>query len=341
MSLTRLLGIAKPMPGAAVPPELRIGGGERRDPDHAALEVGERAARVARVDRGARLDHERQRDAVSLRDARAERADDAVGHARAEPQRVADRDREVADGELARVRERRRRELRSRDAHDGEVVRREAADERGAVGVRTGRDGVRAAAGDDMVVRDHVAVRVEHDSRAEPVGALDLHDGRREPVHDVRDRAAGRPAPPPRAEGARGSSSAERCERKSRRRATPLRRPLRRRPRPRAARPTRDAGAAFAPYTEALGCYRPIPHLQSAHDDLLRHSPRARRRAVRQDGRLLQGQPERDRHRRSPRGHAIAARKARTGSRPSEQRTVRDRRRAHPGKFPDTDAPSE
>src|SRR5581483_6095400 len=47
---------------------------------------------------------------------------------------------------------------------------------------------------------------------------------------------------------------------------------------------------------------RPPAASQSEQDDLLRHTPRARRRAVRQDGRVLQGQPERDRHRRASGG---------------------------------------
>src|SRR3954453_5892488 len=44
-----------------------------------------------------------------------------------------------------------------------------------------------------------------------------------------------------------------------------------------------------------------LPPYDSSHNDLLRDPPRARRRALRQDGRLLQGQPERDGHRRPPR----------------------------------------
>src|SRR5437588_235785 len=46
--------------------ELRIGDGERRDADHPACEVDERAAAVARVDRSARLDRIRQRGAVGF-----------------------------------------------------------------------------------------------------------------------------------------------------------------------------------------------------------------------------------------------------------------------------------
>src|SRR5438067_5271856 len=55
----------EPDAGRRRPTELGIGRRERRNPDHPALEIGERAAGIARVDRGARLDHERQRDAVA------------------------------------------------------------------------------------------------------------------------------------------------------------------------------------------------------------------------------------------------------------------------------------
>ena len=48
--------------------------------------------------------------------------------------------------------------------------------------------------------------------------------------------------------------------------------------------------------------------LDSDQDDLLRDPARARGRALRQDGRVLQGQPERDRHRRPPRGRGSRAR---------------------------------
>jgi hypothetical protein len=56
----------------------------------------------------------------------------------------------------------------------------------------------------------------------------------------------------------------------------------------------------------AASSARPRPSLQSEHDDLLRDPARARGRALRQDGRVLQGQPERDRHRRPPRGRGPA-----------------------------------
>ena len=71
--------------------------------------------------------------------------------------------------------------------------------------------------------------------------------------------------------------------------------------------------------------------LQSEDDDLLRDPARARGRALRQDGRVLQGQPERDRHRRPPRGaRPPKTRPAETGG----KRETRDRRRPRiPGTF--------
>src|SRR5205809_447015 len=45
----------------------------------------------------------------------------------------------------------------------------------------------------------------------------------------------------------------------------------------------------------------PTSSIQSGSDDLLRDPTRARRRALRQDGRVLQGQPERDGDHRPPR----------------------------------------
>jgi hypothetical protein len=52
--------------GRGATAELRIGRGERRNADHAATQIDERAAGVAGIDRGARLHHGRQRVAVSL-----------------------------------------------------------------------------------------------------------------------------------------------------------------------------------------------------------------------------------------------------------------------------------
>src|SRR4029079_9694509 len=80
-------------------PEVRVQGGERRDADDGAVEIDERPAGVARVDGGARLDRRLERDAVALGDLAADGGDDALGDARGEAERIADRDREVADAD--------------------------------------------------------------------------------------------------------------------------------------------------------------------------------------------------------------------------------------------------
>ena len=95
-------------------PDSRDGG---VDPDHPAPPVGERAARVARVERGVGLDDvfdEAARPTVARRERASERADDAGRHAAGEPERVADRDDELADPKPIRVAERGRRSGRHR-----------------------------------------------------------------------------------------------------------------------------------------------------------------------------------------------------------------------------------
>ena len=88
--------------------ELRICRGERRDADHGAVDVDECAARVAGVDRCARLDRGGEDDTVPFRLVAVEGADDAFGEARLKAERVADRHRDVADAEIVRVGEARR-----------------------------------------------------------------------------------------------------------------------------------------------------------------------------------------------------------------------------------------
>src|SRR5690606_41027338 len=65
------------------------------DADQAAIHRDQRAARIARIDRRVGLDEV----LVALADQprAAERADDAVSDRLAEPERVADRDDEIAD----------------------------------------------------------------------------------------------------------------------------------------------------------------------------------------------------------------------------------------------------
>ena len=93
--------------------DLRIGGLERRDADDLAAEVDEGAAAVAGVDRGAGLDGVGQGVAGGLADLAAEGADDALGHARLEPERIAHGQDEVADRELGGVAEGRRGQARA------------------------------------------------------------------------------------------------------------------------------------------------------------------------------------------------------------------------------------
>ena len=89
------------------------GGDLRVDADHAAGRVEQRAARVAGVERRVGLDDVLDREAARRRDAPLQRRDDARGQRALEPERVADRDRRVADAhgggvaELERVQRRR------------------------------------------------------------------------------------------------------------------------------------------------------------------------------------------------------------------------------------------
>src|SRR5581483_5160002 len=169
--------------------ELGIGRAQRRDPDHAAGDVDQRAAGIAGVDRGARLDHVRKRDAAAFRLGAVERADDSLGDARGEAEGIADRHHDVTDLELRRVGERRRPQLAAVHLDDGEIVLRERADElrRQLLAGRRG-DGEAREAADDVVVGDDVAVRVEDDARAEPRWGADLDDRRRHLPEDGDER---------------------------------------------------------------------------------------------------------------------------------------------------------
>jgi hypothetical protein len=165
--------------------ELRIGGRERRDPDEAGLEVDERAAAVAGVDGRAGLDRRADRDAVrALADRPAERADDSLGDARAQTERVAERHHDVPDIELGRVADRHRLQPGRVGADDREVTGDPAPDERRGhllAGGESDREPLRAL--DDVRIGDDVAVTVEHDAGAEPAARRDLHHRRRHLVH--------------------------------------------------------------------------------------------------------------------------------------------------------------
>ena len=140
--------------------------GDRRvDPDDPAAPVGERAAGVARVERCVGLDDvldEPARPAVACGERPPERAHDAGRHAAGEPERVADRDDELADAEPIGVAERGRGQAAAGRADDGEVRQRVAADdveaELGAVDERRGPARRRR---DDVGRRQEVAVRRE------------------------------------------------------------------------------------------------------------------------------------------------------------------------------------
>src|SRR5690606_15400704 len=109
------------------------------DPDDVALEVDERPARVAGVDRRVGLDEVLERRGPDLSvhrraedpDRAADGADDAGGDAELEAERAAQREDPVAEGERLRVAQRR----------DGEVVRLDPQD--GDVGARIPRDDLR------------------------------------------------------------------------------------------------------------------------------------------------------------------------------------------------------
>src|SRR5207248_11728230 len=134
------------------------------DADDAAAAVGERAARVAGVERGVGLDH-----VVDVPDSgagagwqrAAEGRDDAGGHGAAEPVRVSDRDDELADAQLLRVPELGGHEvarLRPQDGEVGErvgaddgVVELAAVDERGSPAAAPASDDVRG--GEEEAVR--------------------------------------------------------------------------------------------------------------------------------------------------------------------------------------------
>src|SRR4051812_33545047 len=151
--------------------------------DHARLEVEQRAAGVARVDRRVGLDDLVDRRAVGGADAAAEARDDARGGRAVEPERVADGDGGVADLHVARVGERQRVDVRrvgDRDLEHGEVGRRVRAEDRGEDAARVGAEAHRdlARASDDVRVRDERPVAVVQPAGPGGVAGADRHDRR-------------------------------------------------------------------------------------------------------------------------------------------------------------------
>ena len=102
------------------------------DSDHVAVSVRERSARVARVEGRVGLDHVLDDSAGRARAHRqraAERGHHARGHRACEAVRVPDRDDELADAEVLRVPEHRRREAVSFGPQHGEVRERVRPDD--------------------------------------------------------------------------------------------------------------------------------------------------------------------------------------------------------------------
>ncbi len=128
-----LIGTAKPMPTLPLPPLVWIC---ELMPITLPLDVDQRAAGVAGVDRGVGLDHVRDREAVGRLDLALQGGDDAGGHGAVEAEGVADRDHRVADLDLGGVAERERVQLVGGhvDLEQGDVGRRIGADDFGRRG---------------------------------------------------------------------------------------------------------------------------------------------------------------------------------------------------------------
>jgi len=116
-------------------------------------------------------------DGVALGNAAPHGRDDAVGDARAQPERVSEGEHEVADVDPRRVRERGRARSRPRHANHGDVVRGIAADGRRGMAVARGQghDELRRVR-DDVCVGDDVATGVDDHAGAEVLRCPDLHD---------------------------------------------------------------------------------------------------------------------------------------------------------------------
>ena len=160
----------------------------RVDPEHLAVGVEERAARVARVDGRVGLEHADERRAGVGVDRAVRAGDDPPGHAQPafERERVADRDDLVADLSGVGVAELDAREPDAVDLEHGEVGRRVGADDLRRLRVAVGErhlDLVRTLG--DVVVGDDVAVVGDHEAgarstvpRAGPVVRRDRDDRR-------------------------------------------------------------------------------------------------------------------------------------------------------------------
>ena len=149
---------------------LRRGRDLRVDADDAAARIEQRAAGVAGVDRGVGLHDVVDREVVGRLDRATERGDDARRQRALQPERAADRDRRLADLQAA---------SRSRassgvslcaagstftSARSVDWSTPSRARSRARPVLKRTRHGLRAV--DDVVVREDVAVAVEHEARA-------------------------------------------------------------------------------------------------------------------------------------------------------------------------------
>jgi hypothetical protein len=149
-----LLGTANPIP--TLPP---VG-------DAIAVEIDERTPRVARIDRSVRL--EKALVAFDAETRAAERADDAERHGLTKPERIADRNDVVSDGERIRVADLARSETAGIDLEQRDIRLWIAADELRRELLTIGEiDDDLVGVLDDVMIRQHVAVaRVDDNAGA-------------------------------------------------------------------------------------------------------------------------------------------------------------------------------
>src|SRR4051794_19237225 len=147
----------------------------RVDADDAAGRVEQRTAGVAGVDRRVGLDDAVDLEAVRRLDRALGGRHDARRERALETERVADRDRRIADLDAARAAEGQRPQLalRRRDLQHREVGRLVAAEDAGVDDVLVGElDRHLRRAGDDVRVRQDRAVAVDHEAGARRLAAL-------------------------------------------------------------------------------------------------------------------------------------------------------------------------
>ena len=124
------------------------------------------SARIAGIDRGVGLHEVVDRLGPSPND----RAHDALGHRLSDPERIADREHDVADRDVVDVGEGDGLQVVGVDLEEGQVRRGVDTDDLrevyGAVGARNGE--LRCLF-DDVIVGDDVSVAVDDDARSEPL----------------------------------------------------------------------------------------------------------------------------------------------------------------------------